>query len=192
MKWRPIRYDRKLANQYTPVALLQHRQRLQVCIENNSIDVSMNYIMYYSSSYRVHKLLMLVVVSGLVRASSFIQGRVYIGIRTLLTWPAVEQDVLWVQIQTRGDPLLFSKDSVTFNVQTRVTRLLHGTTSFTWLSNHGHLHVIIHLVRRIKPLQLNTIAVAMFLIYIVVSHIHRGGQFKTLTFRKYRLFFTPH
>ena len=32
-----------------------------------------------------------------------------------------------------------------FNVQTRVTRLLHGTTSFTRLSNHRHLHVIIYL-----------------------------------------------
>ena len=35
-------------------------------------------LFWYTSSYRVHKFLMLVVVSGLVRlTSSFIQGRVY-------------------------------------------------------------------------------------------------------------------
>ena len=35
-----------------------------------------------------------------------------IGIWKLLTWPSVGHDVLWVHMQTRDDPLLFSKESV--------------------------------------------------------------------------------
>ena len=96
----------------------------------------------YSQEYhRVHKFLMLVVVSGVLRlTSSFIQGRVYWdtdapNMTPCRTWciGSTDTDPGW-------SPTLF-EGVCNFNVQSGLLSDQHRTTSFTWLSNHGVIRV---------------------------------------------------
>lgn len=87
------------------------------------------------------QVVMLVVVSGLVQlTSSFIQGRVYRDTDA----PNMTRCRTWCIVSTDTDPgwspTLF-EEVCNFNVQSGLLSDQHGTTSLTWLSNHGVIMV---------------------------------------------------